>query len=317
MPGIQNTSSFPKGLWEGVKSWWDSAAKSAPSYYDKMYTKETSTKAYEEYVQSVGLGIAPRKAEGQPIAFDAPQQGFVTRGTNAAYGLGIITTHEELKDNLYVKLTKGRTEKLRRSFRETKNINATNVFNRAFNANYAGRQAGHLGDGQTNQFFARDLGWPRGFEIPQHGDTPAGLPAGQFALAAPRAQGLNEMQAKDDRGFIEPLTPTKIIVHPNNFFNAKRIVGTGKSVGTANNDINPINTEGLLPEGVLSNPYLTSTGAWFLPTGCQDGLIWQEREALDIWEDNDSDTRNYKVAAYERYCFLWANPRGLYGSNAA
>lgn len=304
MAGIQNTSSFPKGLWEGVKSWWDSAAKSAPSYYDKMFTKETSTKAYEEYVQSVGLGIAPRKAEGQPIAFDAPQQGFVTRGTNAAYGLGIITTHEELKDNLYVKLTKGRTEKLRRSFRETKNINATNVFNRAFNASYAG------GDGVSLLHTA-------------HPNSSGGTWANKFAVDASLSQAALEdmmilmMQAKDDRGFIEPLTPKKIIVHPNNFFNAKRIVGTGKQVGTANNDINPINTEGLLPEGVLSNPYLTSTGAWFLPTGCQDGLIWQEREALDIWEDNDSDTRNYKIAAYERYCFLWANPRGLYGSNAA
>jgi hypothetical protein len=304
MPGIQNTSSFPKGLWEGVKSWWDSAAKSAPSYYDKMYTKESSTKAYEEYVQSVGLGIAPRKAEGQPIAFDAPQQGFVTRGTNAAYGLGIITTHEELKDNLYVKLTKGRTEKLRRSFRETKNINATNVFNRAFNANYAG------GDGVSLLNTA-------------HPNTSGGTWANKFTVDAALSQAALEdmmilmMQAKDDRGFIEPLTPKKIIVHPNNFFNAKRIVGTGKSVGSANNDINPINTEGLLPEGVLSNPYLTSTGAWFLPTGCADGMIWQEREALDIWEDNDSDTRNYKIAAYERYCFLWANPRGLYGSNAA
>ena len=304
MAGIQNTSSFPKALWEGVKSWWDSAAKSAPSYYDKMFTKETSTKAYEEYVQAVGLGIAPRKAEGQPIAFDAPQQGFVTRGTNAAYGLGIITTHEELKDNLYVKLTKGRTEKLRRSFRETKNINATNIFNRAFNSSYVG------GDGVSLLNTA-------------HPNTSGGTWANKFSVDAALSQAALEdmmilmMQAKDDRGFIEPLTPTKIIVHPNNFFNAKRIVGTGKAVGTANNDINPINTEGLLPEGVLSNPYLNSTGAWFLPTGCQDGLIWQEREALDIWEDNDSDTRNYKVAAYERYCFLWANPRGLYGSNAA
>jgi hypothetical protein len=46
-------------------------------------------------------------------------------------------------------------------------------------------------------------------------------------------------------------------------------------------------------------------------------MIWQEREPLEIWEDNDADTRNYKVGAYERYTFLWANPRGLYGSNAA
>jgi hypothetical protein len=73
----------------------------------------------------------------------------------------------------------------------------------------------------------------------------------------------------------------------------------------------------LLTGGIVSNPYLTATGPWFITTNCQDGLIWQEREALNTWEDNDADTRNFKVGAYERYAFLWANPRGLYGSNAA
>lgn len=304
MPGIQSTSSFPKGLWEGVKSWWDSAAASAPTFYDKMYRKENSTKNYEEYVQSVGLGIAPRKPEGQPIAFDAPSQGFVTRGVNAAYGLGIITTHEELKDNLYVKLTKGRTEKLRRSFNETKNINATNVLNRAFNGAYLG------GDNVSLLSTA-------------HPNMSGGTWQNKFSVDAALSQAAIEdmmilmMQAKDDRGFIEPLMGDKLIVHPNNYFNAQRILGTSKQVGSANNDINPINTDGLLTGGLISNPYLTATGPWFLTTNCQDGMIWQEREALEIWEDNDSDTRNYKIAAYERYLFLWANPRGLYGSNAA
>lgn len=304
MSGIVSTASFPKALWEGVKIWWDSAAKSAPKYYEQMFQKEGSSKSYEEYVQSVGLGIAPRKPEGQPISFDSMQQGFITRGTNAAYGLGIITTHEELMDNLYVKLTKGRTEKLRRSFTETKNINATNIFNRAFTAGYVG------GDGVTLLNTA-------------HPNMSGGTWQNKLSVDSSLSQAALEdmmilmMQSKDDRGFIEPLTANKLIVHPNNFFNAKRIIGTSTQVGTANNDINPISTEGLLSGGLISNPYLTATGPWFLTTNCQEGLIWQEREALQIWEDNDADTRNYKIAAYERYAFLWANPRGVFGSNAA
>ena len=108
MPGIQTTGSYPKGLWEGVKSWWDSAAKGTPQYAPLLFRKETSTKNYEEYVQSVGLGLATVKPEGAPISYDSPQQGFIARGTNVAYGLGIIITHEELKDNLYMKLTRTR-----------------------------------------------------------------------------------------------------------------------------------------------------------------------------------------------------------------
>jgi hypothetical protein len=299
-----NTGSFPKALWEGVKAWWDSAAKGTPNYYEVLFRKETSTKNYEEYVQAVGLGIAPRKQEGQPISYDTMQQGFVTRGTNVAYGLGIITTHEELKDNLYVKLTKGRTEKLRRSFNETKNINASNIYNRAFNSAYLG------GDGVSLLNVA-------------HPNMSGGTWQNKLAVDAALSQAAIEdmlilmMQAKDDRGFIEPLMGDKLAVHPNNYFNGERILKTAKQVGTQNNDINPIQTMGMLPGGICSNPYFTATGPWFITTNCQDGMIWQEREALEVWEDNDGDTRNYKVGAYERYTFLWANPRGLYGSNAA
>jgi hypothetical protein len=304
MAGIINTGSFPKALMEGVRAWWDSAAADAPQYAPMMFRSESSSKNYEEYIQSVGLGLAIVKPEGAPISFDSMQQGFITRGTNVAYGLGIITTHEELMDNLYLKLTKNRTEKLRRAFAETKNINATNIFNRAFNASYTG------GDGVSLLNVA-------------HPNFTAGTWQNKLAVDSALSQASIEdmlilmMQAKDDRGYIEPLMGDKLIVHPNNYFNAERILKTPKAVGNNNNDINPINTEGLLTGGLVSNPYLTATGPWFITTNCQDGMIWQEREALDVWEDNDTDTRNFKVGAYERYVFLWGNPRGLYGSNAA
>ena len=304
MPGIQNTASYPKGLWEGVKSWWDEAAEMTPAYYSMLFRKESSTKNYEEYVQSVGLGTAKVKPEGAPIAYDGAQQGFVTRGTNVAYGLGVIVTHEELKDNLYVKLTKNRTGQLRRAFAETKNIIGTNIFNRAFSTSYLG------GDGVSLLNVA-------------HPNFSAGTWQNKLAVDSSFSQAAVEdmlilmMQAKNDRGYIEPLAGDKLIVHPNNYFNAERVIKTPQNVGSNNRDINPINTMGLLSGGLISNPYLTATGPWFITTNCPDGMIWQEREALDIWEDNDADTRNYKVGAYERYTFLWANPRGLYGSNAA
>ena len=304
MPTIVNTGSFPKALWEGVKVWWDSAAAATPQYAPMMFRKETSKKNYEEYVQSVGLGLASVKAEGAPITYDGTQQGFITRGTNVAYGLGIITTYEELQDNLYVKLTKQRVEALRRAFAETKNINATNIYNRAFNASYTG------GDGVALLSTA-------------HPNFTSGTWQNKLSVDAALSQAALEdmlilmMQAKNDRGYIEPLMGDKLIVHPNNYFNAERILKTAKAVGTNNNDINPINTLGLLTGGLVSNPYLAGTGPWFITTNCQDGMVWQEREALSTWEDNDADTRNFKVGAYERYVFLWANPRGVFGSNAA
>lgn len=304
MPGIINTGSYPKGLWEGVKAWWDSAAASTPQYAPMLFRKETSTKNYEEYAQSVGLGLAVQKPEGLPITFDGMQQGFVARGTNVAYGLGIITTHEELKDNLYVKLTKQRTEKLRRAFHETKNINAANIYNRAFSSSYKGCDGVSLLNTAHPNFTSGS--WSN------RSSTDAAL-----SQAAVEDMLILMMQAKDDRGYIEPLSGNRLVVHPYNKFNADRILKTPRQTGNNNNDINPINTEGYLPGGAVACPYLTGTGPWFITTDVQDGMIWQQREELDIWEDNDGDTRNFKVGAYERYVFLWANPRGLYGSNAA
>lgn len=304
MPTIITTASYPKALWEGVKLWWDSAAKAAPDYAPLMFKKESSTKNYEEYAQSVGLGLAIVKPQGQPISYDGMQQGFVTRGTNVAYGLGIITTYEELKDNQYVKLTKGRTEKLRRAFAETKNINAANIFNRAFNASYKG------GDGVSLLNTA-------------HPNFTSGTWQNKLAVDAALSQAALEdmlilmMQSKNDRGYIEPLSADKLVVHPSNYFNAQRILKTPRAVGSNSNDINPVNADSLIKGGLVSNPYLTSSGPWFVTTDAQDGLIWQEREGLSIWEDNEADTRNFKVGAYERYTFLWANPRGCFGSNAA
>ena len=304
MPGIITTGSYPKALWEGVKIWWDAAAAAAPQYAPLMFKKETSTKSYEEYAQSVGLGLAVVKPQGQPITYDGMQQGFVTRGTNVAYGLGIITTHEELKDNLYVKLTKGRTEKLRRAFAETKNINATNIFNRAFNASYLG------GDGVALLSTA-------------HPNFSGGTWQNKMSTDAAFSQAALEdililmMQSKNDRGYIEPLNADKLIVHPSNYFNAKRVLETSRNIGSNYNDVNPINTDKLIKGGLVSNPYLSASAPWFITTDAQDGMIWQERESLDVWEDNDGDTRNFKVGAYERYTFLWANPRGCYGSDGA
>ena len=304
MAGPVNTGSYPKALWEGVKAWWDSAAKSAPQFAPLLFKMENSTKNYEEYVQSVGPGIAVVKPEGTPISYDGMQQGFVTRGTNVAYGLGIITTYEELKDNLYMKLTKNRVTKLRRAFDETRNINACNVYSRAFNGSYLG------GDGVSLLSTA-------------HPNFSGGTWQNKLTVDSALSQAALEdmlilmMQAKDDKGYIEPLMGNKLVVHPYNKFNADRIVGTAKAVGNNNNDINPINVQNLISGGVVVCPYLASSGPWFITTNAEEGMIYQNRESIDIWEDNDSDTRNFKVGAYERYVFLWVNPRGLYGSNAA
>jgi len=300
-----NTGSYPKALVMGVKGWWGSEEDSrhAP-IYPKLFQKVSSDQSYEEYVQTLGTGIAPQKNEGQGVQYGNMQQGYSTRVTNIAYALGLIFTHEEIMDNKYPKLAKQRVIGLRDSFRETREINHANIFNRAFTAGYKG------GDGVSlcSSSHVSSLGY-----------TNANQPTVATDLSEKALEDMLIliMQAKDDKGFFQRLSGDKLQIAPANAFIATRILKSTTQSGNANGDVNAVREMGLLKGGVVVNPYLTSPMAWFVTTDIRagEGLITQEREALSLKEDNEYDTMNYKVMAYERYAPFWVNFRSVYGSN--
>lgn len=301
---VVNTGAYPKALVMGVKGWWGSEEDSrhAP-IYPRYFEKVSSDQNYEEYVQTLGAGIAPVKGEGAGVQYGSMQQGYSTRVTNIAYALGLIFTHEEIMDNKYPKLAKQRVLGLKDSFRETREINHANIFNRAFNASYKG------GDGVSlcSSSHVSALGY-----------TNVNQPAVATDLSEKALEDLLilTMQAKDDKGFFQRLSGDKLLVAPSNAFIATRILKSQTQSGNANGDVNAVRDMGLVKE-VIINPYLTSPMAWFLTTDIRsgEGLITQERESLMLKEDNDYDTMNYKVFAYERYAPFWVNFRAVFGSN--
>lgn len=303
--GTVNTGSYPKALVLGVKGWWGSEEDSRHALiYPQVFEKVTSDQSYEEYVQTLGAGIAPQKFEGQGVQYSQMQQGYSTRVTNIAYALGLIFTHEEIMDNKYPKLAKQRVLGLRDSFRETKEINHANIFNRAFNTSYKG------GDGVNLCSVSH---------VSALGYTNANKPAVDVDLSEKALEDMLilMMQAKDDKGFFQRLSGDKLVIAPSNAFIAERILKSIKQSGNANNDVNAIRNMGMLPGGVVINPYLTAPMAWFVTSDIRkgEGLITQEREALMLKEDNEYDTMNYKVFGYERYAPFWVNFRAVYGSN--
>lgn len=316
MAGIINTGSHPKALWPGIKAWWGrSYAEHAPEY-TALFETVTSDKAYEEYVQTTGFGIAPQKPQGQGVAYDSEVQGFVTRLTNVAYGIGYIVTHEELKDNLYEVVSKRRAAANAFSMRQTKENVAAAVYNNAFSSSYTG------GDGVS-------------LINASHPNTSGGTFSNQLSVAASLSEVALEnlmiqiMLATNDRGLRIQLMPRSLIIHPNNWFEAHRILKSVYQYNTstsgtpssqvANNALNVINATNALPEGIKMNHYLTSTTAYFIrtnvPTGT--GLIHQEREGIMFDMDNDFDTMNAKAKSYERYAFGWGDPRAVYGTAGA
>lgn len=303
MAGVISTSNHPKLLWPGVKGIWGSAYNEHSTEYTDLYDTDTSDKAYEEFVQVTGFGLAPVKAQGAAAVYDTETQGPISRFVHAAYALGYIVTHEELADNLYMEVSSSRAPNNARAFRQTKERVAAAVYNRATNASYT------YADGKT--LLATD-----------HPNTSGGTFSNKLAVAADLSEASIEdlciqiMQATDDRGNLINLMPKSLHVAPANWFEATRILNTTLQVGTANNDISAIRHLGIFPDGVKLNHYFTSPKAWFVRTNISKGkgLIFLQREAMSFERDNDFNTKNALALGYERYSCGIVDPRAIYGT---
>lgn len=297
------TGSHPKQLWPGVKKFFGDTYAEKPLVCDMVFDNYTSEKAYEEYVEETGFGLAPQKPEGQGVSYDTDAQGYTSRITNVTYALGAKITKEAISDNQYFPVAKKKAAKLARSMRQTKENVFANILNRGFNASYTG------GDGK--ELFATDH------------PTLSGPQSNELAVAADLSEAAIEdlliqiRQAKDSRGLRIQLKGQKLIVPPELEFEATRILSSVNQSGTANNDINAMKQLGMLPGGVVVWDYLTDADAWFIKTDCPEGLIKQQRWALEATQDNDFDTTNACMKAVERYAGGWADWRGVFGSPGA
>lgn len=297
------TGSHPKSLWPGVKKFFGKVYAEKPMACEMVFDQYSSEKAYEEYVEETGFGLAPVKPEGSGISYDTDAQGYVSRLTNTTYGLGAKVTQEAIEDNQYESVARKKSAKLARSMRQTKETVFANILNRGFNSGYTG------GDGK--ELFATDH------------PTLSGSQSNELAVAADLSEASLEdlltliRQAKDSRGLRIQLKGQKLIVPPELEFEATRILSSVNQSGTANNDINAMRELGLLPGGVVVWDYLTDADAFFVKTDAPDGLIRQQRRALSIDQDNDFDTSNACMKATERYAGGWADWRGAFASPGA
>jgi len=300
---IINSGSFAKALWPGVNAWYGKAYNEYDTEFDKLFDKNTSTKAFEEDVGVSSFGLAVQKGEGSPISYDSERQAFTTRYQHAVFALGFIITREMMEDDQYDVVGQRKAQGLAFSMRQTKEVIGANVYNRAFNSSYTG------GDGSA-------------LISSSHANLKGGTWSNQIATASDLSEAALEQACIDiagftnDAGLLIAVKPQTLIIPRQYIFEAKRILGSDGRVGTDNNDLNAIKGMGLIPEMVV-NHYLTDVDAWFIRTNVPHGMKYFERRADQFDMDNDWDTENAKFKATARYSFGWTDPRGLYGSAGA
>jgi hypothetical protein len=300
---IINSGSFAKALWPGVNAWYGKAYSEYPVEYTKLFESFKSSRAFEEDVGVSSFGLAVQKFEGGPVSYDTERQAFITRYQHVTYALGFIITREIMEDDQYDVVGQRKAQGLAFSMRQTKEIVAANVYNRAFTAGFVG------GDG-----------------VPLISASHPLLAGGTFSNQIGTASDLSEAALEqavidiagftNDRGLLIAVRPKSLIIPRQLMFEAKRILGSDGRVGTDNNDLNAIKNMGLIPETVV-NHYLTDTDAWFIRTDVPHGMKYFERRGDSFDMDNDFDTENAKYKATARYSFGWTDPRGLYASAGA
>jgi S-adenosylmethionine/arginine decarboxylase-like enzyme len=296
--GVITTSSFAKALWPGVNAWYGKSYNDYATEFDKLFDKNNSSKAFEEDVGTSSLGLAAIKAEGAPITYDSERQGFTTRYNHVVYALGFIITREMYEDDQYDIVGKKKANALARSMRQTKEIVAANVYNRATTSGYTG------GDGVVLLSASH---------VNVSGGTYSNIQSADLSEAALEQAFIDIEGFTDDRGLIIACKPKSLIIPRQLRFEAHRILKSDGRVDTPNNDNNALKDSGLFTN-IVVNHFLTDTDAWFIRTDVPDGMKWFERRGDQFEMDNDFDTENAKFKATARYSFGWSDSRGLYGS---
>ena len=307
---IINSGSFAKALWPGVNAWYGKAYSEYKQEWDKLFDQNKSSKAFEEDVGVSSFGLAVQKSEGAPISYDTERQGFVTRYQHVTYALGFIITREIMEDDQYSVVGQRKAKGLAFSMRQTKEIIAANVYNRAFNTSYTG------GDGATLVASAGGGGSSSHPTIAGGTFTNGPSTALDLSEAALEQACIDIAGFTNDRGLLIAVRPKTLILPRQLVFEATRILKADGRVGTDNNDPNALKNLGSIPEMVV-NHYLTDTDAWFIRTDCPEGMKYFERRGDSFDMDNDFDTENAKYKATARYSFGWTDPRGIYGSPGA
>jgi hypothetical protein len=293
-----------KELLPGLNALFGLEYKKYGEEHKEIFETESSERSFEEETKLSGFSAAPVKDEGAAIAYDNAQEAWTARYVHETIAMGFSITEEAIEDNLYGSLSSRYTKALARAMAYTKQVKAASILNNAFAAGVT------YGDGQPLCSTVHPL-----ISGGVNANRPtAGIDLNETALEAAVIQ---ISQWTDERGLLIAAKPRKLVVPPALQFVATRLLETEKRVGTADNDINAIMTNGSIPQGYTINHWLTDPKAWWIMTDVPNGLKHFVRAGMSTSMDGDFDTGNARYKARERYSFGVSDPLGIWGSPGA
>lgn len=257
-------------------------------------------RAYHEEPVMYGFGTAPNLPDGMPVTY---QQGgilFQQRYYYQVFGLAYALTKVLVEDGDHIRIGRIFAEHLAQSLVETQETLAANILNRAFNASYP------QGDGVTLNNASH----------PIVGGTFSNLLATPAALSQTSLEQMliQIRKSVDNNGKKVRLNPKKLVISPDNIFQAEVLLKSVLRAGTANNDINPVKSMGLLESDPAVLSRITSTTAWWIQTDAPRGFSMMMRRQLEKSMEGDFETDSMRYKATMRYIPGLTDPRCAYGT---
>ena len=299
-----NRSSIAKELLPGLNAVFGIEYGEVNDEHKPLYEVENSDRAFEEEVLFTGFGTAPDKTEGAAVSYDDAQESYTARYDNETVALAFAVTEEAMEDNLYDTFAKLRAKGLARAMANTKQVKAAATFNNAFASSGV-----NLGDGKT--LCASD------HPTVGDGDQSNLIAASDLAQATLETALTNIQKVKDDRGILIGASALSLHIPVDSWNIADVLLNTPGKVSSADNDINAINSMGMIPQGYRVNHFLTDSDSWYLITDVPNGMKHFQRTPLSTAMEGDFDTGNVRYKARERYVFGVSDYRGIFGVEGA
>ncbi len=302
--GRMTTGSIPRALQYGVDDFVEHLNKTYQAVGQRLFTmKDSHGKGFYEAVSLAGMGEASRKGEGSAISYDSLDQENNQRWAVHTYVKAARMSMEAIDDNVYQDILPKVAKEIAKSLVYTKDLKRAEIFNNAISASDTG---------------------PDGVPLISTAHTlqAGGLSANRAATDADFSEDSLESMIILVDGFLNPdglksMFNSKYLVVPSALqFEACRVLESKLRPGSAENDINAINSKGIIDDYIVWK-HLSDTDSWFLTTDADDSLVEVNRKGIERKEHNDPYTFDTIISFHERYRMLFNDWRGIAGSFGA
>lgn len=295
---VASTPAFSELLDVSIYQIYLDTRKERPTEYTSIFNIRDMPWQNQKDQEFAGLGTMPSKPEGQQFVLDQPIAGGTKTYTAVPYGLAMEVTFEMWDDDRFGVMGEMARE-LARSSRNRIEVDAAAMLNDAF-------------DTGVNGFDGTSL--ISTTHTSASGSTYSNRPAVDTTLSLTGIQdGIKNFETTvNARGLPILMSPSMLVIDPNDRFLARELLGSAGKPFTADNELNSLLDDDLK---VMIYHYLTTNTFWYMMAGkgIHDlNFQWRNRPMFDSFDD--PRTKNAVFTVYQRHTKGYGSARGIYGS---